>query len=207
MRDWRRCLCFQLVMAWYAAGAIASEPSQPPAFPAEQLEFFEHEVKPILKANCIHCHGTEKKVQSGLYLTSREGVLKGGENGPAVSLEKPDDSSLLAAINYQSFEMPPKGKLPQPQIDVLTRWVKLGLPWPAGEKGELVHRGPPVVDEAARNFWSFRPVVRPPVPSVKTQAWVRNPIDAFVLAKLEEKGLSPAPPADPATLLRRLYYA
>src|SRR5262245_33589839 len=112
MSDWRRCLWLLLVTAWSAAGAIASEPSQSPAFSAEQLEFFEREVKPILKANCVHCHGAEKKIQSGLYLTSREGVLKGGENGPAVSLEKPEESSLLAAINYQSYEMPPKGKLP-----------------------------------------------------------------------------------------------
>src|SRR5687768_8078398 len=71
-----------------------------PQFPAEQLEFFEREVKPILKANCISCHGAEKKVQSGLYLTSREGVLKGGENGLIVSLDDPAASPLLEAINY-----------------------------------------------------------------------------------------------------------
>ena len=176
-------------------------------FPPEQLEFFERDVKPILKANCISCHGAEKKVQSGLYLTTREGVLKGGENGPVVSLESPAESSLLEAINYQSFEMPPKGKLPQAQIDTLTRWIKLGLPWPEGEKGNLASHGPPVVDEAARGFWSFRPVARPDVPMVQDQAWVKTPIDAFILAKLEEKGLRPSPPADKAALLRRVYYA
>src|SRR5262245_42203922 len=177
-----------------------------PQFTTEQLGFFEREVAPILKANCIQCHGAETKVQSGLYLTSREGVLKGGENGPAVSLDNPDESTLLEAINHRGYEMPPKGKLPQTKIDVLTRWVKLGLPWPNGEKGNLVHRGPPVVDDAARNFWSFRAVVRPDVPPVKNEAWVRNPIDAFILAKLEEKRLHPAPPADRAALIRRLYY-
>jgi hypothetical protein len=181
--------------------------AEPPKFTAEQLEFFEREVKPILKANCVHCHGGEAKVQSGFYLTSREGVLKGGENGPAASLDRLEESALVSAINYEAFEMPPKGKLPQAQIDVLTRWVKMGLPWPDGEKGNLVHRGPPVVDDAARQFWSFRPVMRPAVPAVKDPSWVRNPIDAFILARLEEKGLRPAPPADRAALIRRLYYS
>jgi hypothetical protein len=176
-------------------------------FPPEQLEFFEREVKPILKANCIACHGGEKKAEAGLRLTTRDSVLKGSENNPVVSLENPEESGLLAAIRYETFEMPPRGKLPKAQIDTLTRWVKMGLPWTAGEAGDLAHRGPPVVDEAARNFWSFRPVLRPDAPAVKDQAWVRTPVDAFVLAKLEEKGLRPARPADKATLLRRAYYA
>jgi mono/diheme cytochrome c family protein len=188
------------------AALAAAEPSRP-QFPPAAIEFFEREVKPILKANCVSCHGAEKKVQAALHLTSREGVLKGSENGPVVSLESPEESSLLAAIRYESFEMPPKGKLPQAQIDALAKWVKMGLPWSEGEKGNLAHRGPPVVDDAARNFWSFRPVARPAVPAVKEQAWVRTPVDAFILAKLEEKGLRPAPPADKATLLRRVYYA
>jgi hypothetical protein len=178
-----------------------------PEFSPEQVEFFEREVKPILKANCVSCHGAEKKVQGGLHLTSREGVLKGSENGPIVSLERPEESSLLAAIRYESFEMPPKGKLPQAQIDALAKWVKMGLPWSPGDKGNLAQHGPPVVDDAARNFWSFRPVARPELPAVKDQAWVKTPIDAFVLARLEEKNLRPAPPADKATLLRRAYYA
>jgi mono/diheme cytochrome c family protein len=184
----------------------AAEPAQA-KFAPEQIEFFEREVKPILKANCVSCHGAEKKVQSGLHLTSREGVLKGGENGPVVSLDSPEESSLLAAIRYESFEMPPKGKLPQAQIDTLAKWVKMGLPWSEGDKGNLAQHGPPVVDEAARGFWSFRPVVRPEIPAVKDQAWAKTPLDAFILAKLEEKNLRPAPPADKATLLRRVYYA
>jgi mono/diheme cytochrome c family protein len=193
-----------------ASGSGAIAVAQSPAgqsFTTEQLQFFEREVAPILKANCIACHGGEQKVQSGLYLTSRDGVLKGGENGPIVTLEPDGEDTLVEAINYRSYEMPPKGKLPQSQIEVLTRWVKMGLPWPEGETGNLVHRGPPVVDEAARNFWSFRPVVRPAVPTVKDKSWVRNPVDAFVLAKLDEKGLRPAPPASNEALLRRVYYA
>jgi mono/diheme cytochrome c family protein len=191
-----------------AVGPVALGQTPPqPAFTPDQLQFFERQVAPILKANCVACHGAETKVQSGLYLTSREGALRGGENGPAVSLASPDKSALLDAINYRTFEMPPKGKLPQAQIDVLTRWVEMGLPWPAGEAGVLVQHGPPKVDDRARNFWSFRPVVRPAVPAVKDQGWVRNPIDRFVLARLEKKGLRPAKPADKPALLRRLYYS
>ena len=187
--------------------AAAEETARKGQFTAEEQAFFDREVKPILRANCINCHGGEKKIQGNLQLTSREGVLKGGENGPAVALNKPGESLLLDAINYAGFEMPPKGKLPQAQIDTLTKWVKMGLPWSEGEAGKLVQHGPPVVDEAARKFWAFRPVVRPPVPAVKNQAWVKNPIDAFILAKLEENGLRPAPPASKAALLRRVYYS
>jgi mono/diheme cytochrome c family protein len=187
--------------------AAGAEPAAQPQFTAQQLEFFEREVKPILVASCVRCHGAEKKLKGGLDLSKRDGLLKGGDDGPVISLEQPQESLLLAAINYQSYEMPPNGKLPQAQIDILTRWVKAGAPWPDAERGIVVRHGPPVVDEAARQFWSFRPVVRPAIPAVKDKAWVRNPIDAFVLAKLEEKGLQPAPPADEAALVRRASYA
>ncbi len=174
----------------------------------EPERFFETQVRPILQAQCLRCHGAEKKVRGGLRLTSREALLKGGDSGPAVSADKPDDSRLLQAINYRDLRMPPKGKLPQAQIDILTRLVRMGAPWPAdGAKAVVKHTGPPPVDDEARQFWSFRPVVRPPVPAVKDRAWVRNPIDAFVLARLEAAGLHPAPPADRTTLLRRAYYA
>src|SRR5207249_685223 len=107
----------------------------------------------------------------------------------------PADGLLLKAIVHDGdLKMPPKGKLAQAQIDVLTTWVKMGAPWPAGS---VVTKpdGPPPVDDKARNFWSFRPVVRPAVPPVESgrKEWVRNPVDAFVLATLTAKGLSPAP--------------
>jgi mono/diheme cytochrome c family protein len=176
--------------------------------PADSGRFFETEVRPIIQAQCLTCHGGTKKVRGGLRLTNRDALLKGGDNGPAISLDKPGDSLLLQAVNYRDRKMPPKGRLPQAQIDVLTRWVEMGAPWPADAATAAVkHAGPPPVDDEARRFWAFRPVVRPPVPQVKDRAWVRNPIDAFVLAKLEAAGLHPAPPADRTTLLRRAYYA
>ena len=165
------------------------------AFDKQSIEFFQKQVKPILQANCFSCHGAKKNVKGGLRLTSRKGILKGGDSGPAVSEKDPDESLLLEAINYQDYEMPPKGKLPQKQIEILTRWVTMKLPWPPGvDFGAKVEKrkGPPVVDEQAKRFWSFQPVKRPNVPAVKNKEWVKTPIDAFILARLEAAGLTPS---------------
>jgi hypothetical protein len=192
-------LCLFVAVAPPAAGA--ERPS-----PAEGARFFETQVLPVLQANCFPCHGGGEKVRGRLRLTSREGLLKGGDSGPAVSPEKPGESLLVRAISYSDDpRMPPKGKLPPAQIDALTRWVEMGAPWPEG--GTAVKRaGPPPVDDKAREFWSFRPVARPAAPEVKDHDWVKTPIDAFVLAKLEAAGLRPAPPAAKTSLLRRVTY-
>jgi hypothetical protein len=193
-------------LAW--AAVRASDKSDKPAADKppspEQATFFEKDVLPVLQANCLRCHG-EEKARGSLRLDSRAAILKGGDHGPAVSLDKPDDSLLLVAIGYDDdhLKMPKKGKLDQPQIDVLTRWVKAGAPWPAGASA-TVKGG--VVDDKARDYWAYKPVRRPAVPEVKNTDWVRNPVDAFVLAKLEARGLTPAPPADRVALLRRAHY-
>src|SRR5579872_5904420 len=93
--------------------------AEAPQFAAGQIEFFEKQVHPILKACCLKCHGGEEKIRGGLRLTSRANVLKGGDQGPAVDLEHPAESLLLAAINYSGLEMPPSGKLQKSEIDVL----------------------------------------------------------------------------------------
>jgi hypothetical protein len=139
-----------------------------------------------------------------LSLTSRAAALRGGEHGPVLVSGKPAESLLLKAVSHTGdLKMPPKGKLAAAQIDVLTKWIEMGAPWPAGE---IRPAGPPPVDEQARNFWSFRPVGRPSVPAVKRADWVKTPVDAFILAKLEAAGLAPAPPAPKTVLLRRIYY-
>lgn len=178
------------------------------SFSKEQIEFFEKQVQPILKARCLKCHGGEVKIRGGLRLSSRAALLKGGDQGPAVELKTPADSLLLQAINYDGLEMPPSGKLPKSEIEVLTRWVEQGAPWAPGAKDEesKPHEGPPQVDDAARNYWAYRPRHVPPVPQVKNAGWVRNPVDAFLLKSLEAEGLAPAPPADPVALIRRAYY-
>jgi hypothetical protein len=190
---------------WLAGGL--SPPVTQAQSPASDAEFYEAKVRPILEANCYSCHGglEGKAVKSNFNLSTRDGLLKGGDNGPGVSLDQPWDSQLIKAINYQELEMPPKGKLAQSQIDILTEWVKRGAPW--SEKAAPIARTmSPPVDERARSFWSFQPVTRPDVPAVKNPDRVRTPVDAFIGAKLDSAGLEPARAAVKTALLRRVYY-
>ncbi len=168
--------------------------------------FFDKEVQPILQAHCLNCHGAEKKIKGGIDLTSREKLLKGGDNGDVVALSNPETSIMLDAIRHGERKMPPRGKLPQSQIDTLEKWIKMGVPYSINSSGVVKHHGPPKVDEEARKFWAFKPVNISTVPQVKNHAWVINPIDAFILAKLEENKMVPAATADKTTLLRRLYF-
>jgi hypothetical protein len=170
--------------------------------------FFEKEVLPILKTSCFRCHA-DGKTRGGLSLASRAGLLKGGDLGPVVSLDRPEESLLLSAIRYQGdLQMPPKGKLAPQEIDVLTRWVKAGVPWTetAAAPAPLPASQGMTITEQDRAYWAYRPIERPQVPPVKNGSWPRQPIDAFILAPLEAKGLSPAPPADRLALVRRVHY-
>ncbi len=176
----------------------------------QKATFFDRQVKPILAANCFECHGGQSTIQGGLRLTSRAGILKGGQRGPAVDREDPESSLLIRAINHAGPKMPPGGPLPSEQIAVLTQWVKLGLPWSEeqedfGFAAQDDGKGPPEVEDA-KKFWSFQSPKRPEAPKVNLDEWVKTPIDAFILAKLEAAGLEPSPPADKGALLRRAYY-
>jgi hypothetical protein len=186
----------------------AESKSDTSKFSPEQIAFYEKQALPILKANCLKCH-SGKKARGGLHLDSRTGLLRGGDLGPALLLDKLDDSPLLQAIHHKNdLKMPPSGKLPPAQIDVLVRWVKMGAPYSHG-KEEVVktpaHKKMEITD-ADRNYWAYRPVKRPILPLVRNSAWLSSPIDAFILTKLEAKGLAPAPPADRVALIRRACY-
>jgi Protein of unknown function (DUF1549)/Protein of unknown function (DUF1553)/Planctomycete cytochrome C len=176
-----------------------------------RLGFFRSRVEPILKARCLKCHGGEPKVRGHLRLDSRQAILKGGDQGPAVSLDQLDDSLILQAIRYDGLEMPPSGKLPRDEIDSLAKWVKEGLAWPGDARRDVKPPTPPVprnLRENARSpaSWPYRQVTRPPLPRVVHQGWVMNPIDAHILARVEAEGLEPAPPADRVALIRRVTY-
>jgi Protein of unknown function (DUF1549)/Protein of unknown function (DUF1553)/Planctomycete cytochrome C len=181
-------------------------------FTTEQVRYFETQVRPILTTRCLKCHGEGPKVKGGLRLDSREAVLRGGELGPAVSLSAPKESRLLQAIRYEELEMPPSGKLSAGEIDILTQWVKEGVPWTAlpttASNSTSPVKAPAVVKPkpALASTWSLRPVSRPSVPAVKNPDWCRSPIDSFLLARLEAEHLQPAPEADRVTLIRRLTY-
>jgi mono/diheme cytochrome c family protein len=200
-------ICLLCLGAISAADAQRARPAPSALTAEEKAAFFTRQIKPILQQSCLSCHSGEKPM-GGLKLTSRSDLLKGGDHGPSVVLSRPEESLLLKAVNHQGRKMPPAGKLPNAQIALLTRWVKMGMPWAGEGKAEtpLKHAGPPQVTPQTMKFWSYQPVRRPNTPTVRQKAWVRNPIDAFVLKGLEKNGLSPAPPATRIVLLRRAYF-
>ncbi|MBI2806234.1 MAG: DUF1549 domain-containing protein [Planctomycetes bacterium] len=172
---------------------------------AAAVQFFETKVRPVLVANCFECH-SGKRHRGGLSLETLSALLEGGDTGPAIVPGHPEKSLLVKAILQEGkLKMPPKNKkLKRDEIAALTQWVKMGAPWPGSDKGP--RKGEFVISAKDRAHWAYQPVKRPAVPSVKDKAWVRNPIDAFILAKLEAKGLAPAPPASKQALARRLYF-
>src|SRR5205823_2665936 len=167
------------------------------------VKFFEERVRPVLADRCFPCHGPEKQ-KGGLRLDSSAALLKGGGRGPAVVPGKPDESLLVSAVRHgEALKMPPKAKLPPQEVADLAAWVKTGAPWPdaAGVRPDGGDRS--AVSDEDRRFWAFQKPVAVRPPAVKDAAWVKSPIDRFILAKLEANGLRPAPPADRRTLIRR----
>lgn len=177
---------------------------------ADSAEFYNDKVLPILEARCFECHGPESELKGGLFLGNREGILEGGESGPAVDSDALEDSLFIDAINYGSYEMPPDSQLPDDEIAILTAWVKAGAVIPKDsefERPEIEHSNPAtLVNEETKNYWAFRPVVNPAVPQVTNSRWGTTPIDNFILRKLEQAKLSPAPRAEKQQLIRRAYY-
>ena len=168
-----------------------------------RIEFFEQKIRPVLVEKCYSCHASSaKNLRGGLRLDLRAGVLQGGESGPAVVPGNPDESLLISSLKYDSFEMPPSGKLPDHIIADFAKWVRMGAPDPRDGTIDDDEEGGPV----DTSFWSFQPVGNAQPPSVADQAWPRNAIDQFVAAKLEKNGLAPVGDADRTTLLRRAYF-
>jgi mono/diheme cytochrome c family protein len=162
---------------------------------------YVRDVKPLLAKHCIACHGPDKQ-RSGLRLDTAASALKGGNSGPAIVPGKSGDSRLLIAVSGGTDDvtaMPPKDKPPlsKEEIAVLRAWVDAGAAAPANEAAAKL-------SSPAGQHWSFRPIARPAEPGVKNATWVRNPVDRFVLARLEKEKLAPSPEADRATLLRRV---
>ncbi|HWG45596.1 MAG TPA: PSD1 and planctomycete cytochrome C domain-containing protein [Gemmataceae bacterium] len=172
---------------------------------AADVEFFEKKVRPVFVAHCFKCHGNGK-AKGGLSLASRDAMMKGGDSGPVIVPGQPAKSPIIQAIRYEGeTQMPPKKKLTERDIAELTAWVQRGAPWPAEPVVEGAIRAPGLpITAADRAFWSFRPIADPPLPAIKDKAWPRKPLDHFILAKLEGRGLHPVRPADKHALLRRV---
>ena len=172
-------------------------------FTADQLDFFETNVRPVLVSKCIECHGPDNQ-ESELRIDSRTAILKGSVNGSIVELENPAESLLLKVLSHeQDIQMPPDNKLADKEIAAIKIWIELKLPWPTGPQGMITKYDS--YDTMRREHWAFQPVNRPPLPKVNNPTWGRGSLDYLILAKLEQAGLTPAAEADRRTLIRRLY--
>jgi hypothetical protein len=177
------------------------------AGPADAVEFFEIKIRPLLANNCFTCHGPKMQM-AGLNLSTADGFFKGSDKGPVVIKGDPENSRLIQAVGYQGkIKMPPASKLQDQQIADLRDWVKMGAPWPPESIAAPISGSPREQHGTAeREFWSFRPVKKVALPTVRNKPWVKTPLDCFILAKLEEKGLEPAVSAEKLALLRRATY-
>ena len=193
---WKNLLAVAL-----AAPALAAAEIEP-----AKLEFFESKIRPILADNCYDCHSLlqPKKVKGGLTLDSRDGLLKGGDTGPAIVPGDPEKSLLIRAVRYgdETLQMPPKNKkLSDEKIAYLVEWIKMGAPDPRVPTTKVsTWNG---IYEKSKQHWAFQPVKQPSAPEVKNTRWVQTPVDAFVLAKLDAKKMRPSSVADKRTLIRR----
>ena len=193
-------------LGYLAAAGIAITTAAPvaAASPTAAEDSFEIHARPLLVAHCIRCHG-ETKQEAGLNLATRAGILAGGDSGPAVVPGDPGASLLLEALRYESFEMPPTGKLDDAVIDGIEQWIAAGAAWPAGTV--LVPTNPITAEDRA--WWCYQPLTSPPVPEppAALAGWCRNEIDHFVAAKLAAEQIEPAAEASATALLRRTHYA
>lgn len=184
------------------ASSVSYLPAQqtptPNGITPDQTAFFETKIRPLFLANCVSCHGKDQPA-AGLRLDLREGFLKGSDSGSVFVAGDPDKSLLIQAVRQTgALKMPVGKKLDAPQIADLEAWVRMGAPWPDSTTKPTRPQDAPL--------WSLQPVKRPKPPKVKNAGWVRNPIDNFILARLEADGQKPAPPADRRTLIRRVTY-
>ena len=248
-----------------ATAGLAVGAQKPPASPDRQAaEFFESRVRPLLHRACFDCH-SDKQQMGGVRLDSLAAMLRGNSGGPVLVPGAPEKSRIVEAIRYDGkVKMPPSGKLKSEEIEALAAWIGMGAPWPGARVSdaarEAARSGQFVTTDEQRRHWAFRPVRRPPVPTIQqprsssgsrippatgspaaagrpresssgaatrartsphrqyhrtrghtgapspaahASTSIVNPIDAFILARLQQKGLRPAPRADRRTLIRR----
>ena len=197
----------ETIFSWIKGGVSDTAKTEK----ADNSPVTQQDVVPILLTRCTVCHGLRKQ-EGGLDLRSKASMLKGGKSGPAIVLGKPEESLLIKRIN--AGEMPPKQKLivvgvkpiAPAETEKVARWIRQGAPEVPSPPDVAGTAQDPLVAEKDRQFWAFQAPRRPEPPAVKHSDRVRNPIDAFVLAKLESKGLSLSPEADRLTLMRRAYF-
>jgi hypothetical protein len=197
----RTLFVFELV--FYSMVGLAQESAQDPAEASqEQLALFESKIRPVLVEKCYSCHSqeaaTKGKLKGGLYLDSKDGILRGGDTGPALDITKPDESLVLKALRYEDYEMPPSGKLPASVIEDFERWIANGAVDPRRSSQQIKQVAMDI--ESGRKFWSIQPLAQVSVPGNK------HPVDAFIHVALEKQNLTQSPIADARTLVRRAWF-
>ncbi len=200
--------CASLALALLTSASAGAQTAQTPA---DGIKLFEENVLPVLEQNCFMCHSDPDRAENGFLLTTRAGLLRGGERGPAISTSEPALSLLLDAVEYHNdqLQMPPSGRLADTDIEAIRQWVQLGAPF-GGDEDDLTELAPAgdefQITDADRAWWSVRPLVRPDVPAVADSDWPLNPIDNFLLARIEAADLEPPPAAARRALIRRASY-
>ncbi|MEM7784837.1 MAG: DUF1549 domain-containing protein, partial [Planctomycetota bacterium] len=177
-------------------------------FDSQQLEFFESKVRPILVDRCYDCHGPDASpVEGSFSMVSRKNIIAGGDTGPGMVPGHADQSLIIKAIRYDDvYEMPPDTKMPDKEIEILTRWVEMGAPWPSQTDVDVEIKTGFDLNARKKEHWCWQPIKRYPVPKIEQSDWPCDPIDHFVLRKLEKSGLVPNRNAEKRILIRRLYF-
>ena len=190
----RRC-CQWLIVATIAVSGARG-------LAADTLQF-DRDVRPVLKAHCSHCHGEEHELAGGLDVRLRRFLVAGGDSGPAVTPHDPSQSLLMERI--EAGEMPPEDvekRLTEAEVELLRKWIEQGAAVESEEPGALPLG--PWISPLERQFWSFQPIAAPAIPTVKNNQLVRQPVDAFLLSRLEAHDRKFAEPASRAVWLRRV---
>ncbi len=176
-------------------------------FTAQQIEFFETKVRPLLVKHCYECHGPKSEFEGSLSLSSRADLLKGGDSGPAINLKEPEKSNFIDAINYgRLFEMPPDSKLPENERQIFAKWIKQGAPWPDSKVETIARTNEFDLKKRLTEHWCWRPAKNYPIPKTSNPRWARQPLDHFILSGLDKAKLKPAGEADRRTWIRRVTF-
>ncbi len=197
-----RNVCLGTVVSVLTLGMSAMSAQSQPTTSVD----FRGQVLPLLQKRCFACHSHAGKIQGGLALDSRSGWEVGGDHGPALVPGDPEKSLLIKAIRFKdgNLQMPPNGKLPAEEIALLEQWIRQGAPDPRSTTATVTKKG---IDlQKGRQFWAFRPLGNPALPTVRDKNWARDPVDRFILARLEKSNLRPTGDADRHTWLRRVTF-
>ena len=171
------------------------------------VEYFEKKVRPLLVANCYTCHSADTNSRSGLRVDDRNGLLAGGSRGPAIIPGKPDESLLIRAVSYTGkLKMPPERRLSDDEVAILKRWIRDGAAWTKVESLPSQVRVTADYARLRKEHWAWQPLRDPRTPSVANRAWPRDAIDRFLLARMEERGVTPVGDAEKLSLVRRVTF-